>query len=579
MVLMRSRKVIVMRRLQLLVVGFVCCPIVAGCVQVPKTGDTTVWKDHFVVANKRGEAENQIFDDDDQCSLKNISQIEDDLEKEKEERLCQIDRVLATFNLHLKRALELDKVIRPVIFIHGGLNEVHHGIERVHRDLTYICSYDPERPGRGAVRDFELCEHEGNLYYPIFLNWHSGFWSSYWDQIYNVRGGERIDRSDWKWVHHALTPAYVLGDLLTIVATAPAHWAYQGYRFFSKFDEAGSVKEPEGAEQPGNPDEPCSVPCVLVGEEVPLGAQARLLENVVFAVKAPAKMLSAPAVDVLGKRAWLNMRRRTQAVFWTQEDFDQLDGVPPFVDNAGLLPGGKGVFATFLRELQSIICEDEIGACRRHRPGVGGVVLVAHSMGTMIANRMIREHDLGYEHIVYMAAADSITESFGSVIPYLKKNLTEVVDDVSASSVDIALVEPAMGANESTKMTGRVAPQAKFYNMMLSPIYDAWEDTAHVVPSGSLLEWIDSMYQSADSDMDRTFGKWTNARRAVHLPDKDARVHVVLRIFGTGDGDPRTHGQFDDLPWWRPSCWSHSEIEDLPPGMCSRDQEPDMPQR
>jgi hypothetical protein len=199
------------------------------------------------------------------------------------------------------------------------------------------------------------------------------------------------------------------------VATAPASWAYQTYRFFSKFGEDSLTTEGEvwcGKDLDGLH--------VVCGEPLQPTRGDRLLDNAFFAAKAPVKWLTTPAVDVLGERAWLNMRRRTKEVFWTQQDFDatptdDLEEAP--VDPAGR--GGSGVFARFLAEFQRHICDLEDGRCARKQPGIGEVVLVAHSMGTMIADNMIREFDLGYDRIIYMASASSIREAYASVVPYL----------------------------------------------------------------------------------------------------------------------------------------------------------------
>jgi pimeloyl-ACP methyl ester carboxylesterase len=538
-----------------IVMMVVSCISVMGCATVPDTGDSTIWKNHFIISDKRGEPENGVFRSDDPCSDATIELIADPVLRAETAQYCQIHRVLASFVLQVERTRATRQEVNPIIFVHGGLNEPGETIERVTSHLGTLCGYKSRAKGRGDEDTLQraggpvVCHHDGQVYFPIFLNWHSGFWSSYWDQIYNVRGGERIDSSRWKWLHRLTTPAYVLGDSLRIVATAPASWAYQTYRFFSKFEEDSFTtgdavwcgKDLDGLH-------------VVCGEPLQLSRGDRLLDNAFFAAKSPIKWLTTPVVDVLGERAWLNMRRRTKEVFWTQQDLDAtLTGglEEALADPVGR--GGSGVFARFLTEFQRLICEIEGGRCARKRPGIGEVALVAHSMGTMIADNMIREFDLAYDRIIYMAAASSIREAYASVVPYLLERSAYASPEQLGSqeaSLVVEDVEPAAGPEPP-----------RFYNLMLYPVYDAWEDSAHVVPSGSLLEWIDSMYEDPDSDLDRTFGKWANTRKALLIVEQEARPHMVFKVFGAQKGDPYLHGQFDNLPYWQPDCWGEEKVE------------------
>ncbi|MDQ6997726.1 MAG: hypothetical protein Q9M17_03340 [Mariprofundus sp.] len=96
----------------------------------------------------------------------------------------------------------------------------------------------------------------------------------------------------------------------------------------------------------------------------------------------------------------------------------------------------------------------------------------------------------------------------------------------------------------------------KFYNESLYPKLEAREMSAFgLVPSGSLLEWIDEMFTPPVTKFDRTLGNWTNVRDVYHHFPPELNRQMHFRVFGTKAGMPRKHGEFNDISkcFWQDS--------------------------
>jgi hypothetical protein len=88
-----------------------------------------------------------------------------------------------------------------------------------------------------------------------------------------------------------------------------------------------------------------------------------------------------------------------------------------------------------------------------------------------------------------------------------------------------------------------------------------------VSPRGSLLDWIDFYYSSADTDYGWTLGKWDNAMLGSsrfllqQSPQNQARLkqQVHFKSFGYGpelQQGPQHHGGFDLWQFWNPAFWT-----------------------
>lgn len=154
------------------------------------------------------------------------------------------------------------------------------------------------------------------------------------------------------------------------------------------------------------------------------------------------------------------------------------------------------------------------------------VTILAHSMGTIVANQILvkyPKHD--YRDIVYMAAACSIQDF--------------------AASVPACL---------------RLHREARFYNLCLHPHGDRRENlTLSSMPYGSLLEWLDTFVFNPKVKLDKTLGKFNNIVSSLNLLESellDVKDRVFIKAFGIEtDHYPNCHGSFDEFAYWLRSYW------------------------
>jgi hypothetical protein len=214
------------------------------------------------------------------------------------------------------------------------------------------------------------------------------------------------------------------------------------------------------------------------------------------------------------------------------------------------------------------------------------VTLVAHSAGTIIVNDLLRRQlpadtldqesagsaattqedaaQLPVNDIVYMAAACSIRDFAGSVIPFMQ-----------------------LGRNKNTHL----------HLLCLHPsaeILDAEADD--IPPRGSLLCWIDDFLTRPTTPLDRTLGRWDNILQVPYVIPPQLRGRVSIKAFDLlrrpndptttqpGDcskpmmtptaaydvpfvaeglvppiWDPQMHGDFSNSPYWDPGFWLPSK--------------------
>ena len=206
---------------------------------------------------------------------------------------------------------------------------------------------------------------------------------------------------------------------------------------------------------------------------------------------------------------------------------------------------GQGAFADFFERLDSRFApkeveERELGkgvpTDRRYK-----LTIVAHSMGTIVANDAVRDFKLRYDNLVYLAAACSIRHFYNTVVPMLE-------------------AQHEQNAERKTR----------FYNLTLHPQAERHEQNFWgVLPRGSLLEWIDSMYEESDSTFDRTLGNWNNVERIRPMLSAGAQTQMVFKVFPLKDGVPTKHGEFggqfgegEDVTYnyWEPRFWGSEEL-------------------
>jgi pimeloyl-ACP methyl ester carboxylesterase len=167
------------------------------------------------------------------------------------------------------------------------------------------------------------------------------------------------------------------------------------------------------------------------------------------------------------------------------------------------------------------------------------ITVIAHSMGAIVIDQILSQFmDFKIDNIVYMGSATTTRSFLTRAGPYLRKY-----------------------------------PSTRFYNLMLHPLAEVRETTfGGLLPSGSLLEWIDDMFENPKTLADRTFGKWRNVALTKDIFPKDIQDQMLFKIFGFQEGhnrvcenghvwpDPITHGAFNDtrMFYWHPRFWARN---------------------
>jgi alpha/beta hydrolase fold len=176
--------------------------------------------------------------------------------------------------------------------------------------------------------------------------------------------------------------------------------------------------------------------------------------------------------------------------------------------------GRKGAVWHFTNQLQANLIKRD----SKNQPTL---TIIGHSMGAIVTCEMLeRFHRLAVDNVVLMAAACSIRDFKDKIIPFFQEQELRA---------DFAKAAPGQ-----TKL---YAPLIKthLYNLCLN-------DTAeHIEPNpgqldlsqrGSLLTWIDTLYQSPESENDRTFGRWVNAVLSTDDIPSNLLDRISIKSFG-----------------------------------------------
>jgi hypothetical protein len=270
------------------------------------------------------------------------------------------------------------------------------------------------------------------------------------------------------------------------------------------------------------------------------------------------RLVTTPMLDAFGGPAWQIMKRRAQLA------------------TANRLPGNdhanEGAARTLVKQLQERT-GDEGGVPVWRFTDVAGapatvrveITLVGHSMGTIVINRLLAAvHPLPVRQIVYLAPASGIDEFEGFLLPYLAHH-----------------------------------PGARFTWFSLSRRDEARE-SYYVVPRGTLLAWIDGLFERGWTVGQMTQGRATNTlayygkdleepqptegtglwrgqlafRRL--SPEEKARWPFDLSrvdVFVTrraGDEAPRKHSDFDEPRFLGEVLCHVDAVAFREPGLCAR---------
>ncbi|HTY87279.1 MAG TPA: hypothetical protein VMB80_07430 [Candidatus Acidoferrum sp.] len=386
-----------------------------------------------------------------------------------------------------------------LIFVHGGLNSYNQSLQRVN-DLTPKIA--------------------GAHYYPLFVNWDSGLKSSYFEHLFLVRQGEV--EPFWGPITF---PLYFVADVGRAATRAPVVWYYQ---LTSDFTTTMRYESPIRFGQSRSNWLARATSNSWPGLRLSIGSDDRTWGSKCgyfssYIVTFPCKLATGPFIDAFGKSAWDNMSRRTQTMFRSPAEFER-----PAISNevwAARERVGQpadGAVARLMKSLDDLAAADP----SNHY----AITLIGHSMGTIVANEMLRTHPhLCYSNIVYMGAACSVSDFASAVIPCLERETN-----------------------------------AHFYNLTLHPIAEAREaqwNYLDLTPRGSLLEWIDNFLANPRTVPERTLGKWDNDVSTTALIPTNVASRIRIKAFAVGPrsefpDNPMVHGDFSEEPFWKRDFWT-----------------------
>lgn len=457
--------------------------------------------------------------------------------------------------------------------------------------------------------------------YPVYMVWPTGAVESYWEDWTRVRAGRLTNWDDPLTL--ASSPVRPVSDLLRGVASAPAAWGTSTFEFyqtgFGFGSQAYAMKrdwelhvskgQPITTEQAIGPDRNLyfspweqAVP-TPTAEAPPEGdpvadlvfkddASQNVREVAGFAyygATSPVRVVTTLPMVGLGEAGWRNMVRRTRTSVRSATEFpdefarqargpedpeqargrlaeaQEADGPDsvriapvtvgcdrPLQGDAAKLrrcyPRGSGAFARVFQWLESCITGRELGVgadpCPLRLNTKDGeilsnarILMIGHSMGTIVVNELLQLFpDLPYESLVYMAGAASVGETSRAVTPVLTRN---------------------RGCT-------------RFYGLMLHPMNEAREATGWgLLPSGSLLVYVDEFLEVPKTVPDRTVGQWRNLRatRHVFFPE-EARRWMLFHVFDRAQRNgampnPTSHGSFNDegVPFWQEAFWKPDQVK------------------
>lgn len=387
---------------------------------------------------------------------------------------------------------------RIMLIVHGGLVSMRTAVADAEKVMAAMGQDPPDEP----------C-------FPIFVNWETGIGTSYGDHLFYVRGGRsRPVLAMLTW------PFYLVADFGRAVARYPLTLFQQVQNLGAYYFPGEALAVPDGWKDTARLDA-----SVDDAGTVALDLAMELLPGVL-------RLGTTILLDGSGVPAFRDMVRRARVLFVRDEDFDRAK------------PSYTGAL--------SVLCDELIRGTRKPDPKTGQqspghevpqVTIVAHSMGTIVANELLRRyghrhfpevenepisHLIDFDTIVFMGAACTIREFHDTTLSFVRDH-----------------------------------ENARFYNLCLDPADEADDRyVGGILPHGSLLEWIDHFITDQQTAMDRTLGKWNNVIAALPLMawlDGDVRRRIVVRGFSRSRSatGPHDHGDFNNvaLKFWKREFW------------------------
>jgi len=384
-----------------------------------------------------------------------------------------------------------------LIFVHGGLNTISSSTGRSNALIE-------------AFNRKELGD-----YYPLQINWDSGFFNTYKERLFKIRQGESKPL-----IAVASSPFYLSADLGRGIVRAPIDIANTTYRDVQAIPwiQQYANKFKVNSDLLYNAIKKDYSSNVSLGIKRPAGAQT-FIKIPVNVLTWPFQLVLSPIIDAFGAPAWEEMQRRAKVLYNKPQQFDidmREDRIP------AVLEGGPASAMSLFAERLEAFCRD--------RPDAE-VTLVGHSMGTFIINQMLRRYPtIRVNNIVYMAGADSIRNTFESVLPYM-----------------------SLKGHEKTR----------FFNLTLHPQSEVEEVNYYFAPRGSLLVWITDFFSTPHTQFDRTVGRWEDIIQAYGQIDSSLRHRVYIKAFDE-TSKIAEHGDFARARFWKEEFWRPGEDNSNP---------------
>jgi pimeloyl-ACP methyl ester carboxylesterase len=395
-----------------------------------------------------------------------------------------------------------------VIYIHGGLNNIDGAI------------------AKSAVLTDMFDEQHTSQYF-IGICWNSNLMPTYGQHLFGVREG----------LHQgpkaiATSPAMLIADVGGAAARLPMNLASFLWQDAYTVNPRGFTRRKladRRYKQIRKSAKNTKLERLIVGDASDQRSLALRVGSdfgrwvVTYPVKVPSTLL----LDLLGVQSWKNMLRRTRTMFEREsefipmlefEDAERLNtylGYPPgnavpFLDKLNYT-GRKGAMWHFGKYLVDGMDAPALGERST-------ITIIGHSMGAIVACELLqRFHALPVDNVVFEAAACSVSNFKTNVIPFLEEQ------NLRAQMATLEGNDPAN------------VVKTHVYNVCLHDDAENSEKNPgelDLSQRGSLLTWIDTLYQSPESENDRTFGRWVNAILATDDFPSDILDRITIKEFG-----------------------------------------------
>ena len=477
-------------------------------------------------------AENYIFAVDKNGLLRNVYRPKD--KSINEPVLIDFDSQFMFLREKLRAKSQTGKRHKVLIFAHGGLVAHRNAVESANKMAPYLIA---------------------DGYTPIFLVWNSDFASAYNDYLCCVTDGEATQTAIFS---KSLTwSARLVGDIGGGISRAPELYVKQlgQYRRNNRESKTSEYSiwtddivrncnvEYQGVEQGAIYFPEYS--CEGIAKTFHRQSAWRPAEWG-FHARLPSRLVTT-SLSVGGESAWNNMVRRTRLAMANPDGASDyfsgsceqrinVQNQPKlFIEQYNARPKNtrcRGGFAMLFSALEE---GEKTGEFVNM-----DMTLAGHSMGAIVVNEVASSFaEISFDRIILMASAGSIRDF--------------------DSSVYRVYAHP------------RIQEKPEIYNLMLHPQRERIERfMGGLVAQGSLLEWIDEMFEGPRNLEEKTMGKYRNMKKFINRYSEQLGQDVKFRVFPYEDilnsnlcdktdyatvenerCHPITHGEFNEYTFWR----------------------------